>query len=179
MARTERCRHLPKVRRNYAPAAEKIVDGHAHRQHYQGLILARTEKLFGGKEPSYNIFDPKHGTHHAYVKDTKRSLVWDHRAQAFKWDYLTSLKEVPGSWRHNYERERWDACRAQAEREITLPVGSFHPFQSYEAGKRKKGWREKGNRSLRRATKQAVKDFDPDGGLLPERNEHYNKRDFY
>jgi hypothetical protein len=182
MARTERCRHLPKkVRTPYgAVVANKIVDGHAHRQHYDTLIRQKVEKLFGGKAPSWSVFDPKHGTHQKYVPaGYKYPIVDKNSPDGYKWVEAHAFKTFPGSWRRNPERDRWDAIQKKVESEFVRPVASWHPYQGYEAGKKKRTWRQKGNRSLRHATKQKLQDFDPDEDLLPLQDEHYNKRDFW
>ena len=181
MARTERCRRLPKkVNTKWAGYnTTKVVDGNDHRQHYRALVRERVEKLFGGPRPEYSIFDPKRGYHYKYVRDTKKSYVYNILTGNYKWDYANTWTKLPGEWRKNPEIDRWNAIMHQVENELPKPAESWHPYQSGGAGRGKKEWRQRGNRGLRHASKQKLKGFDPEEDLLPEIDEHYDKRDLW
>jgi hypothetical protein len=179
MARTERCRHLPKkVNSRWAGYnTTKVVDGNAHRQHHRDLVRQRVEKLFGGPKPDWSIFDPKHGTHHEYVTDKKKSYVYDFVSGSYKWDYRRVWTELPGSWRRNPERDRWDEIEHRVENEIPKPAESWHPYQKGGSGRNKKKSRSRGNRTLRHAVKQALPKYDAEEDVLPEQDELYSKWD--
>jgi hypothetical protein len=178
MARTERCRHLPKKAKtpNGTVVATRIVDGNAHRQHYNTLIRQKVEKLFGGKAPDWSVFDPKHGTHTKRVPAGYKYPILKSDG-TYEWIEAYTYKVFPGSWRRNPERDRWDAIVQKVESEFVRPVSSWHPYQNGMVGRNKKKGRSRGNRSFRHAVKQKLQDFDPEEDLLPDLDEQYNKWD--
>jgi hypothetical protein len=178
MARTERCRHLPKKAKTPRGTlvTTRIVDGNAHRQHYNTIVRKKAEKLFGGKAPDYSYFDPKHGTHTERVPAGYKYPILMSDG-TYEWIEAHTYKVFPGSWRGNPERNRWDAIVQKVESEFVRPVSSWHPYQNGMVGRNKKKGRSRGNRSFRHAVKQKLQDFDPQEDLLPDLDEQYNKWD--